>query len=255
MYESYSQLEKQNTTLRCQIRELQDECQVHTSRGKSYIRGMKEKEKKLTDEIHELKHENEMREWEIKQAQIKSFRNMKQGRWLPQEESSVRGKLDRLQSNIKQWAKSNAMKSMEEVDSMLKETAVEQDALLKGLGKVVRLVDGALPAQVLDGRHAPFLCLNAMLANEIYMHILADPFFFLEDDIGPIIDSLPVDSSILKQRPSSNVLYGKMYNDLITGSSTFSSVTISANENDSRCQRSSCMAITDAAHSEPFHRR
>lgn len=254
-YDSYSTLEKQNSTLRHQIRELQNERQVRISSTESYIQAMKEKEKKLTDEIYELKEENEMREWEIQHAQIKSFRNMKQGRWLPLEESSVQRKLERLQNNIKQWARSNAMKSMKKVDSMLNKSPVEQAALLKSLGKVVRLIDGALPSPILESRHAPFLFLNAVLANEIYMCILADPFFFLEDGVGPIIDSLPTDSSIPKQRPSSNVLYGKMYDDLIAGSSTFLSLIISANKNDSRCQRSSYMAVADAAHSEPSHRR
>lgn len=196
---------------------------------------MKEREKRLTEEIHELKAENETHEYEIQQAQRKSFRNMKQGRWLPQEERSVQGKLELLQSNIKQWAKSHAMKSMKEVIFMVKQTPAEQAALLKGLSKVVRLVDDTLPPQLLEARHAPFLCLNAMLANAIYMHILADPFFFMEDDIGPIIDSLPADSSILKQRPSPNDLYGTMYDDLMTGSSTFSSLTTLANGYDSRC--------------------
>lgn len=255
LYEKYSTLKKQNTSLRNKIHELQNECQVHTSMTESYIRDMKEKEMKLTDEIHELKGENQMREWEIQQAQIKSFRNIKQGRWLAQEESGVQGKLGRLQSNIKQWAKSNATKSMIEVDLMLKQTPVEHDALVTGLSKVVRLVNGALPSQIFDSAHAPFLCLNAMLANEIYTRILADPFFFLEDDIGHIIHSLPADCSIPEPRPSPNVLYGKMYDDLITGSSTFSFHTISANENDSRCQRSPFMAVADAAPSEPLHRR
>lgn len=225
-YDDDSNLKRENNALRRQIRDLKDECQ-----------GRKEMEKKLTGKIDELKRENEMRESEILQAQIRSFRNMKQGRWLPQEENSLQRKLELLQNDIKQWAKSNAMKSIEEVNLMLKQTPVEQDVLVKGLGKVVRLVNGVLPPQILGLKLPPSLCLNAMLANEIYMRILADPFFFLEDDIGLIIDSLPTDCSIPKQSPSSNVLYGKMYDDLITGSSIFRSsqyqltkVTVDARE-------------------------
>lgn len=221
LQENCSALSKFNHALKRQVHDLQRDHQDHTSRTEVYIQDMRDREKKLTDKIHDLEDEKEMYEFEIQQAQIKSFRNMKQGRWLPIEESSVQGKLELLQSNIKQWAKKfYAVKNMKEVDSILKPKPTEHDALLGSLSKVVRMVDGAFPPQLSEARHAPFLCLNALLAHEIYGHILADPFFFLEDDISPIIDSLPADSSILKQRPSPNLIYRDMYEMLMTGSSS-----------------------------------
>lgn len=217
LQENYADISKAYNNLRHQINDQQHDHQAQNSKTEGYIQGMKDRETKLTEKIHELEMEKNMYEYEIQQSQIKSFRNMKQGRWLPLEESSVQGKLELLQSSIKQWAKFYAVKNMSEVGSIFKQKPAEQKALLGSLGTVVRLVDGDLPRQLSEGRQAPFLCLNALLANAIYMHILADPFFFLEDDISPIIDSLPTDSSILKQRPSPNILYRGMYENLMTG--------------------------------------
>lgn len=179
-----------------------------------YIEDMEDRETKLKDKLRKLEDDHERF---VQQTQLKSFRSMKQGRWLPLEDSAVQRMLESLRSNIKQWAKSSAIKNMKEIDSILKQKPAEYTALLKNLGRVVRMVDGLLPPQLSKGTKAPVLCLNALLANEIHMHILADPFFFLEDDIGSIIDSLPADSSILKQRPSPNLLYREMYDTLMQG--------------------------------------
>lgn len=206
----YRDLQESYSDLRRQFHDRQHEYETQASRTEMYIQDMEDRETKLKDKLCKLEDDHERY---VQQTQLKSFRNMKQGRWLPLEDSSVQRNLELLQSNIKQWAKSSAIKDMKETDSILKQPA-KNAALLESLGRVVRMEDGFLPPQLSNGRKAPVLCLNALLANEIHMHILADPFFFLEDDISPFIDRLPADPSILKQIPSPNLLYREMYETL-----------------------------------------
>lgn len=206
----YRDLQESYSALRREFDDRQHEYETQTS---MYIQDMEDRETKLKDKLCKLEDDHERY---VQQTQLKSFRSMKQGRWLPLEDSSVQRNLELLQSNIKQWAKSSAIKNMNETDSILKQSA-KYAALLESLGRVVRMEDGFLPPQLSHGKKAPVLCLNALLANEIHMHILADPFFFLEDDISPFIDRLPADSSILKQGPSPNLLYREMYETLMQG--------------------------------------
>ena len=253
LQENYSELRKSHNNVLRQFYDLQHENQTQTSRTEAYIQDMRDIQKKLTEKNRELEDDKEMYEFEIQQAQLKSFRNMKQGRWLPLEESSIQGKLELLQSSLKQWAKSCAVKIMKEVELAFKQKPAEQTNLLQSLGQVVCLVDGVLPRELAEGKQAPFLCLNALLANEIYTHILADPFFFLEDDISPIIDSLPADSSILKQRPSPNLVYQEMYGTLMKGLSHFESSVMLSHAYRSQPPRSSSMALANVACFKPLH--
>lgn len=212
---NYRDLQDRYSDLKRQIDDRQREYKTQISKTEMYTRDLEDRETKLKDKLRKLEDDHERY---VQRTQLKSFRSMKQGRWLPLEDSSVQRKLELLQSDIKQWAKSSAIKNMKEIDSILEQEPAEYTALLESLGRVVRMANGSLlPPQLSKGRQAPVLCLNAMLANDIHMHILANPFFFLEDDISPIIDSLPADSSILKQRPSPNLLYREMYETLMQG--------------------------------------
>ncbi len=218
LQEKNFELDRNNENLKDQLQFLRLNHRAEKSRAEEYIRDMEEREKRRSEKIKELQFIQEKYEYEIQQAQLSSFRNMKQGRWLPLEESDVVGKIELLNKRIKQWAKSAAMKTMNEVYATLKHDPAEEAILRLELSAVVRMQNGVLPLQLSEGKQAPFLCLNAILANDIYMRILADPFFFLEDDISFIIDSLPADSSIIKQRQSPNILYRDMYQKLMTGS-------------------------------------
>jgi hypothetical protein len=166
------------------LRELND---LRTAVGDKEFQ-IRDLEAKLKDQKHKVKDlqyslamAEEARDDLIRKQQEENFKQMDTGRWLPQEESKIKGDLDRLKRSMKSWSKDYSISSMTPVENLMQGTE-EEIALTQCLSNVVRLDDGRLPPG-LNTSKTPSLLLNALLAHDVYQSVFDNPFFFLHDQL------------------------------------------------------------------------
>jgi len=137
-------------------------------------------ERKSEAEIRRLTSERdsavELHEETIRKQQEASFRQMSTGRWIPTQDSDVVAGLDRIKSQMRTWARTNATKSL---DSLCKLDSSQVKELLESLSQVAVLDNQDVPAG-LTGSKAPTLLLNALLAHDLYSKVFRNPFLSLE---------------------------------------------------------------------------
>jgi len=151
----------------------------------------KDLERKNKDLQYSLAMAEEARDDIIRKQQEENFKQINTGRWLPQEESKIKGDLDRLKRSMKSWSKDCSVNNMTPLQSLMKGTD-EEVALTQCLSDVVRLDEGCLPPGLATSK-SPSLLLNALLAHDIYKTIFGNPFFFLRDQLDYEPPRLPPD--------------------------------------------------------------
>ena len=165
-------------------RELKD-LKMALGKKDSQLQQSEAKRKELEIKVTELKYSlamtEEARDDIVRKQQEQNFKQMDTGRWLPQEESKIKGDLDRLKRSMKSWSKDFSINSMTSLQSLMEGTD-EEDALIQCLSNVVRLDEGRLPPGLTTPK-VPSLLLNALLAHDIYKTIFENPFFFLRDQL------------------------------------------------------------------------
>lgn len=111
------------------------------------------------------------------QQQKKSFQQMETGKWLPEDESQVASRLERMKRQMRSWAKEASTSSTPIIEELGGEEFL---ALMEALSHVVVIVDNQLPPG-LGSPKAPSLLLNALVAHDVYRTFFRSPFFFLDD--------------------------------------------------------------------------
>lgn len=177
--------------------------------------------KELKDDIKNLQYSlamaEEARDDMIRNQQEETFKQMDTGRWLPQEESKIKGDLDRLKRSMKSWSKDCSINSMTPVQNLMAGTD-EEVALTQCLSNVVRLDDGRLPTGLTTSK-TPSLLLNALLAHDVYKGIFETPFFFLRDQLEYEPPRLAPDEKFLS-------IYQSMLGELKIGYTTRDALTV-----------------------------
>ncbi|THV47570.1 hypothetical protein BGAL_0302g00130 [Botrytis galanthina] len=116
----------------------------------------------------------------IRKQQETTFRQMKSSRWMPAEDSKVKGDLDRLKRDMRNWAKKASVNDM---DTLLGSLGQRESAALKeALTHVVVLKNDQLP-QGLSAKKSPSLLLTALLTHHVYKTLFKSPFFFIGGNI------------------------------------------------------------------------
>jgi hypothetical protein len=169
----------------------------------------KELEEKNRDLDYSLSITQEDYDDMIRKQQEGVFKQMDTGRWLPQEESKIKGDLDRLKRTMKSWAKDCSINSMAHVQSLMEGTD-EEVALSESLSNVVRLDGGRLPPGLTTTTSkTPSLLLNALLAHDVYKTLFENPFFFFNDQLDYEKPRLAADAKFSQIYQS--MLGGKLY--------------------------------------------
>lgn len=121
----------------------------------------------------------------IRQTQEKAFGRVSQGRWTAQPDRDIRDSLNLLQRRIRDWSKEYAIESTQALDD-LKLKGQEKAQFLGNLGNVLNLAsDGNIPESLRAGkmsRRLPSILLNSLLAQNVYLQVFDDPFYFLGDE-------------------------------------------------------------------------
>lgn len=117
----------------------------------------------------------------IRKQQEESFKQMESARWIPEDESRVRTKLDKLKRDMRAWAKTSSIKIISVLDALKEPESV---ALMEQLSHVVFLEDGRLPKCISNTTKSPMLLLNALLTHHVYTNLFQSPFFFVQEAFG-----------------------------------------------------------------------
>lgn len=177
----HSNTERELKELRTALGNRDSEIQQSEAKRKELERKVKELEVKKKELQYSLAMAEEARDDIIRKQQVENFKQMETGRWLPQEESKIKGDLDRLKRSMKSWSKDFSINSMTPLQSLMFGTD-EELALIQCLSNVVRLDEGRLPPGLTTSK-TPSLLLNAVLAHDVYKTIFENPFFFLRDQL------------------------------------------------------------------------
>ncbi|KAE9364640.1 hypothetical protein N431DRAFT_497102 [Stipitochalara longipes BDJ] len=116
----------------------------------------------------------------VRKQQEESFKHMNTGRWLPMEDNKVIDELSQIKGDMRDWAKTVAVNSMDALKNL---DHSEFTGLLESLSAVLILENNSFP-KGLSTPKSPALLLNALLAHHLYSTMFRDPFFFFEGGNG-----------------------------------------------------------------------
>lgn len=117
----------------------------------------------------------------VRKQQEASFGQMESARWRPMDEGKVMHALDRLKTDMRNWAKATSFKDNSRLRSFAE---AESAALMQVLADVALVENGQLPDGLSTIARSPMLLLNALLAHSVYTSFFRSPFFFLGNN-GP----------------------------------------------------------------------
>lgn len=172
-------LRDENEQLKVKIGQLRDEnkrVRIDAIEFNTSLKTCKKDNRQMENKINDL-------EQEIRIFQQKAFEGMKDGKWTPQQDSSIRESLDKLQQDIKRWAKDHAVKSIDHLKGL---PATERGAFIEAISHIARTVDNKdlhprLLEHGMEGRVMPLL-LTGLLSHQIYSKIVDDPFYSLDTE-------------------------------------------------------------------------
>jgi len=107
-------------------------------------------------------------------ARAKALKSLS-GKWIAQDDSVIRRKLESIHFQLQQWAKAYCIPDLEPLRSL---EQPEHDALQHSL---LMVFFGPNPAAGLSQLKAPFVFLNALLNDNMCMNIISKPFLSLEE--------------------------------------------------------------------------
>lgn len=189
MAEQYKQLQAERQYILHQMDTLQQD-----------LKRERQHAEKLSASWHDQRRELDRYETELREAQVKSFKEMAQTEWAPEEDSVIQRNLEILHKNGWSWVKTYSIDSMDKLDEL---PAAQQDALAESLPEVTRVLkpyfaDDAQRLYVKNHvRKAPALCVAAALSHNVFVNLFQNPFFFL--DAGKLATD-GVDKALALQR-------------------------------------------------------
>lgn len=171
-----------------------------------------------------LVRENEKLGDELLLLQERSFSSMTDARLMPPDINSINAEITNVREMIGNFAKTYAAESLA---SIAIEAGDAQLAFRPSLQHVVRF-GGDGPKSVIELskiKHAPRLLLTAIISHRIHKDILTKPFFFLDDGLDQRFEALrpKPNYDILKQRANSSVSLNKIFEEIMTCSSSSTS--------------------------------
>lgn len=159
------QLNDENYNLRLDVVELS-----------TSLKTCKEDNRQMQDKVNNL-------EQEVRSFQQKAFEGMKDGKWTPQQDSSIRESLDNLQQEIKRWAKDHSVKSFDHLKGL---QAADRTAFIEAISPIARIVDKDLDPRLLghrmEAKVMPLL-VTGLLSHQVYSKIVEEPFYFLDTEV------------------------------------------------------------------------
>lgn len=146
--------------------------------------------------ISQLEKENEMLESSIRKIQTKTFKRFDSSNWAPDSNEDISRKLDRLESSVRSWAKRHSIPNMRHV-----QTATPlPPKLLEILKDFAKVEEDLSPLNLPDDK--AYVLVEAYVMHQLYCDVFDDPFLWLSDRAGTLIDM----SDDAQKTPSSRAL-------------------------------------------------
>lgn len=175
---------------------------------RALLKSRQQQVRDLSSKNNELIEENDRLSDDVRLLQEKSFNSIDDARWMPLDVSTITGELNMIRDSISQLAKKYAAKEF--VDLEKAPTYVRQD-LRSYLRSVVRF-DKEEPDDIRELvaiKHAPRLCLTALISAYVHWKILSRPFFSVNSEMLTLLGTKPATGKEPEQqRQPAFVLHG-----------------------------------------------
>lgn len=182
-----AQLKEDMTELQAYYEEEEERLVIEKEDQEEQFRILQEK---MDTEIWRLAEEKEDCEEQVRKAQESAFRQMKAGRWVPREDSSIRSDLKKLEGKIRNWARTHSSTDLRCFDTLSSEEISQvEDMLHEGICAPTE----SLPATMnrWPVRHkAPMLLVHAVIAKITFQEIFNRPFYLFDEDQSTAGDDL-----------------------------------------------------------------
>ena len=135
------------------------------------------KNQKLTQELIDLKRTNDQFEADLREVQVKSFKEMVKSTWTPMEDQVISDILNEVHKEIEDWADENCVDIFEEMEGKL--TEEEQTEFLEYLKDITIVATDDFGQQLgwwTEKGSDPVLILTAAMTHLMYDKICSNEF-------------------------------------------------------------------------------
>jgi hypothetical protein len=188
-------LEEENQRLKMLLDGALENNRILTEQFNRKLASVKQNNDELNESLAELNKTNDVLQKELRDFQVRSFKDLSRDTWRPMEDRAVQEALEILHKDIEDWADENCIESLTDIACDV--NSPEARELLDCLRKVAWISEeetelSAQLQQYAEVEIEPVLLLTALLTYAIYKSAFSEPFLILdalEPQGPPIVDS------------------------------------------------------------------